>query len=94
MEKVNKRLSGWKSKILSFAGRVELIRSTLSMIHIFWASVYLLPQSIISAIDRLVRDFFWNHWDDRPYLHAIAWDSICLPCHLGGLGIFSIHGLN
>ena len=42
--------------MLSFAGRVEFIRSTLSMIHIFWASVYLLPQSIITAIDCLVRD--------------------------------------
>lgn len=73
---------------------MELIRFTLSMIHISWASIQVLPMSIIPAIDRLLKDFFFNHWDSGPYLHPIAWESICLPRKLGGMGIPNIWGIN
>lgn len=32
VDKVNKRLSGWKSKLLSFAGRITLAKSALEVI--------------------------------------------------------------
>ena len=40
-----------KSSILSYVGRLELIKSTLTALHIYWASTYLLPKSILGAID-------------------------------------------
>lgn len=43
VDKVRRTLLGWKAKILSFAGRIKLIRSTLSAYHIFWASCFLIP---------------------------------------------------
>ena len=45
-------------------------------------------QSVLHALDRQVRDFFLNCWASN-YIHPIAWDSICLPIKLGGLGIKS-----
>lgn len=58
--KLQQHLAGWKSKALSCAGRVELIKSTLSIIHIYWAAVFLLPKATLNVLDRQVRDFFWN----------------------------------
>ena len=84
-------MAGWKSKLLSYAGRVELIRSTLSTIHLYWAAVFLIPQSTLNALDRQVRDFFWNKWSPH-YIHPIAWDSIYQPISCGGLGIRSFAG--
>lgn len=63
LDKFKKRLSGWKSKILSYAGRVELIRSTISTLHLFWATV--LPKSVLHAMDKSIRNFFWNDWSTR-----------------------------
>lgn len=51
-----------------------MVRFSLSTIHIYWTSIYILSQTVIQAIDHLIQDFFWNQWRSRRYLHAIAWD--------------------
>ena len=91
LSKIQQRLAGWKAKVLSYAGRVELIKSTLSSFHLSWVSVFLLPQAFLYALDRQMRDFFWNSWSSN-YIHPIAWDSICKPVAMGGLGIRSVYG--
>ena len=48
------KLSGWKSKILSYAGRVELIRSTLSTFHIYWATDGIYSPPICAFCDRQI----------------------------------------
>lgn len=86
MSKIQQWLASWKAKALSYAGRVELIKSTLSYFHLYWASIYLLPQAVLHALDHQVRNFFQNCWSSK-YIHPIAWDSICQPISMGGLGI-------
>ena len=93
LEEFQARLSGWKCSLLSFAGRLELIKSTLTALHIYWASTYLLHQSFLNTIDRLMRDFFWNKWNGK-YTHPITWRTICKPIDHGGLGIQSVVILN
>ncbi|GJV52155.1 hypothetical protein Tco_1447896 [Tanacetum coccineum] len=41
VEKVKKRICDWKNKSLSLAGRMQLIRSVLASMHVFWAPVSL-----------------------------------------------------
>jgi len=86
LAKVQQRLSGWKAKVISYASRLELIKSTLSSFHLFWATVFLLPQLVLHALDRQIRDFFWNYWASS-YLHPIAWSTICQPAAMGGLSV-------
>ncbi|XXG41597.1 hypothetical protein AAC387_Pa01g2034 [Persea americana] len=45
IEKIRKRSAGWKTALLSYAGRAELINSTLSSLNIFWAETFVLPKS-------------------------------------------------
>lgn len=68
IEKTQQRFSCWKSKCLSYAKRVELIHSTLSSLHIFWATVDFFPKSTLRVLDRYIRDFFWNWWSFRRYI--------------------------
>eukprot|EP00268_Persea_americana_P000735 TRINITY_DN10222_c0_g1_i2.p1 TRINITY_DN10222_c0_g1~~TRINITY_DN10222_c0_g1_i2.p1 ORF type:complete len:174 (-),score=27.41 TRINITY_DN10222_c0_g1_i2:1654-2175(-) len=89
--KIQQRLVGWRSKALSYAGRVELIKSTLSTIHFYWEAVFLIPKATLNALDKQVRDFFWNKWSPH-YIHPVAWDSICQPFYFGGLNIRSFVG--
>lgn len=44
LDKFNRRISNWKGKLLSYAGRMELISSVLASLHIYWSSAFRLPE--------------------------------------------------
>lgn len=94
INKIRAGLNGWEFKLLSYAERVELIRSTLSYSHLFWATVFVLPKSVLEALDRCIRDFFWNAWTSETYFHPLSSDAICRPTSLGGVGTKSVDHLS
>jgi len=53
----------------------------------YWASIFILPQTVIDQISNICRNFFWGgvlEYTKSPY---IAWTSCCLPKKYGGLGL-------
>lgn len=46
VEKVEKRLQGWKSKLMSLGGRITLLNSVVSAIPLYWLSLYKMPSKI------------------------------------------------
>ncbi|KAK4384399.1 hypothetical protein Sango_3064900 [Sesamum angolense] len=89
LTKVDTRLAGWSHHNLSYAGRVQLIRSVLNTLHIYWASVFILPKGIISILEGKMRKFLWQGPNRRGNA-KVAWDQICKPKEEGGLGIRSM----
>lgn len=89
IEKIRKRLTGWKSELSSFVGRVEIINSTLSPLHMIWASSFIIPKRCIAEIDKHVRFFFWDCFEDKKKMKTVAWAAICRPIENDGLGIRS-----
>lgn len=87
LEKVKKRINDWKNKFLSSAGRVQLVRSILSSMHIFWASVFILPIGIILDLEQMMRGFLWNQGELKRGCAKVARDDVCLPRSEGGIGI-------
>lgn len=51
VEKVKHRINDWRNKSLSIAGWLQLVISVLSSLHVFWASVFILPTSITKEIE-------------------------------------------
>lgn len=43
VERETVRLKSWSAKLLSYAGRFQLVRSELMVIQAFWAQVFCLP---------------------------------------------------
>ncbi|KAL0282049.1 UNVERIFIED_CONTAM: hypothetical protein Sradi_7273900 [Sesamum radiatum] len=60
IQKVDRRLAGWNQLSLSFAGRVQLIKSVLSSLHTYWASVFILPKAVLKVIEERMRSFLWK----------------------------------
>jgi len=58
VEKISKRLDGWKGGALSLGGRLSLLNACLSSIPIYSMSMYLLPKSILEKIDSIRKRFF------------------------------------
>uniref|UniRef100_A0A803PQB5 Reverse transcriptase n=1 Tax=Cannabis sativa TaxID=3483 RepID=A0A803PQB5_CANSA len=86
LKKMKNKLHSWANKQLSYAGRVQLIHSTLIGLRYYWMRVFLLPQSVIKEIEKLCRGFLWGLKDNRSRVHLISWERVCLPKAYGGLG--------
>ncbi|GJU61513.1 hypothetical protein Tco_1243348 [Tanacetum coccineum] len=65
VEKVKSRINDWKNKFLSFASRVQLVNSVLASMHIYWASVFIIPSRILLDLEQLMRGFIWCQGDMR-----------------------------
>jgi hypothetical protein len=55
-----KRLSSWKSKLLSLGGRLVLINSILTNMVLHMISFFLLPRGILQKLDYYRSRFFWQ----------------------------------
>ena len=94
VEKMENRITDWRNKSLSFAGRLQLIQSVLSSFHIYWASVFILPAAIIKDLEKKMRKFLWSNGPMDNGKAKVSWSSICLPKAEGGLSIRRIAEVN
>ncbi|KAJ9535108.1 hypothetical protein OSB04_un001812 [Centaurea solstitialis] len=89
VEKINKKLSAWKSKCISIGGRLTLIQSVLSAIPLFFFSLFKAPKAILKLLESIRRRFFWGFKDDEKKLVWIAWKKVLKSKSNGGLGVTS-----
>ncbi|GJU66528.1 putative reverse transcriptase domain, reverse transcriptase zinc-binding domain protein [Tanacetum coccineum] len=94
VEKLESRINDWRNKFLSIAGRLQLVRSVLSSMHIYWASVFILLARIIHDLEQLMRGFLWCQGELKKGRAKVAWDSVCKPKLEGGLGIRRLDDFN
>lgn len=87
VEKMMSKLAGWKVNILSFAGRVTLIKPVLVAIPVYYMTVAVLPTKTVNEINSLLRKFLWVKLGQDRYMAMVGWHKICLPIEEGGLGI-------
>ena len=57
---ISKRFDGWKKVLLSLGERITLIQSCLTHIPSYFLSLFRIPTSIASKIEKLQRDFLWS----------------------------------
>ncbi|GJZ05760.1 hypothetical protein Tco_0539553 [Tanacetum coccineum] len=94
VERVKNRIGDWKNKSLSFVGRLQLCKSVISSMHVYWASVLMIPIGIIHDIQQHMRGFLWCNGELKRGKAKVAWDDICLPKKESGLGIRSLEIFN
>ena len=58
INRINSRLSGWKSRHLSLGGRLVLLKSVLSSLPIYAFSFFKAPSGIVSSIESILNNFF------------------------------------
>lgn len=60
LEKVTARIGFWTSLLLSFVGRVQLLRTILFAMQAYWTRNFILPQSVHSKLQTLFTRFLWK----------------------------------
>lgn len=94
IDRITARAQSWAHRFLSFAGRLQLIRSVLHSIQTFWSSVFTLPVSVLNSIEKILRQFLWKGSTLGNGGSKVSWDDICLPKKEGGLGIRKLRDCN
>ncbi|CAN1181294.1 Putative ribonuclease H protein At1g65750 [Linum perenne] len=94
LDRIDKKLAGWKVKTLSLAGRVTLAQSVLAAIPAYAMQTSVLPVNTCEEIDRRIRNFVWGTTSEERKVSLVAWEKICLPKEKGGLGLKMARQLN
>ena len=94
VNKVRARLSTWKGRCLSMAGRICLLKSVFTSIPIFYLSFFKAPVSVCNRIMSIQRSFLWAWGRDNRSIPWVSRGNICRPPGEGGLGIKDIRMFN
>ena len=94
LERVKKKLAGWKANLLSMAGRSVLIQAATSTIPAYVMQCNQLPGKILEGIDQVNRNFLWNSSSNKKSMHWVGWKKVTTPKDVGGLSIQAAKGRN
>ncbi|XP_058775436.1 uncharacterized protein LOC131649698 [Vicia villosa] len=94
IDKIVQRTRSWTAKLLTYAGRLQLIKSISFALANYLMMCFPLPKAVISKIDAICRSFLWTGKDTISRKSLIAWSTICKPLKYGGLGIIKLKTWN
>jgi hypothetical protein len=94
IDKIIKRIAGWKGRLLSYAGRLTLLNACLASIPIYLMSIIKFPRWAIDMINSHMDRFLWNNSEDHHRYHLAYWQLVAQQKELGGLGIPDLRNLN
>lgn len=94
IEKFSSKLTMWKSRVLSQAGRVVVIKSVLQSLPIYYMATCQILAKVLNQLSGIIRRFYWGALDKSRYLAYISWEKIMLPKNLGGLAIRDMGSVN
>jgi hypothetical protein len=82
------KLAGWQGRLVSIAGRRELVRSVISALPVYLLTVIKAPKKFLKELDKLRKRFLWaGDGELSGGKCKVAWPAVCTPQPNGGLGI-------
>lgn len=60
LSRAQARFLSWVNQFLSMAGRITLIQSVLSALPVYLMQSTFLPESTVTGLDKLMRQFLWG----------------------------------
>lgn len=87
IEKIERRMQGWQSRLLSRGGRLVLVQTVLSSIPTYHMICFIIPKWVLSRIDKARRAFLWgNSEGGGQHISLCNWNLVCIPKEWGGIG--------
>ncbi|GAU14634.1 hypothetical protein TSUD_96980 [Trifolium subterraneum] len=93
-DRIWKRINSWRSRPLSRAGKEIMIKSVLQAIPAYVMNIYLLPDSLINDIERMINAFWWGGGDNNKGIRWLAWNKLTCTKEEGGLGFRDFQKFN
>ena len=84
IEKITERAQSWMAHLLSYVGRLQLIRAILSSMQNYWAHIFPLSKKVIKAVERICCRFLWTGEINPSHKAPVAWTQFYKPKKVGG----------
>ncbi|KAJ9556757.1 hypothetical protein OSB04_011371 [Centaurea solstitialis] len=82
-------------KPFSSAGKATLIKAVAQAISSYYMNVFLILDSTIQKLERMINSFWWGRNLDGPRsVNWLSWDKLCIPQAYGGLGFRDFTAFN
>jgi hypothetical protein len=88
------RISNWKNKFLSQAGKEILLKAVAQAIPTYTMSVFLLPKSLLHEINAMLQRYWWSHHEQERSIHWIKWKKMGVAKSHGGMGFRDLESFN
>ncbi|XP_074288026.1 uncharacterized protein LOC141613185 [Silene latifolia] len=77
-DKLSKRLTGWRGKILSRAGKEVLIKVVANSLSTYVMSIFKIPANFCDELRSLISRFWWGHEEGKRGISWVAWQRLCM----------------
>ena len=75
LERMEKKLSGWKRPYLSKVGRLTLLKSTLSSFPTYYLSLFIVSKAMITRLKCIQRNVLWGSSEECFKYPLVAWEK-------------------
>ncbi|XP_050290016.1 uncharacterized protein LOC126728194 [Quercus robur] len=93
-EKLGKKLSGWKEKMLSKVGKEILIKAVALAIPTYTMSCFKLPDNLCDELTAMIRKFWWGQVKNENRIPWLSWDKMCESKSNGAMGFKNLKLFN
>ncbi|CAK8579067.1 unnamed protein product [Lathyrus sativus] len=90
VDKIVARIHHWSSRLLNYAGRIQLVKSIAYAMVQYWMHCLPLPKYVIKKVDAICRSFIWSGKDTASRKCPVAWKTTCRPAAQGGMNILNL----
>lgn len=94
VDKILKRIAGWRGKLLSHAAKLVLIKTCLASIPVYLLSFIKFPKWAIKILSSHMANCMWDDNEGNHKWHLANWESISMCKEFGGLGVPNLRDLN
>jgi exonuclease III/ribonuclease HI len=94
MDRIWKKVKGWKERFLNKAGKETLIKAVAQAIPNYILSCYKMPVGCCRDIDMMLARFWWGSNDDKRKIHWVSWEKLSKSKNRGGMGFRGMSEFN
>ncbi|XP_021834215.1 uncharacterized protein LOC110774005 [Prunus avium] len=94
VDRIQKRVQGWKSQLLNPAGKEVLIKAVALAVPTYPMSCFRFPATTCKQFNGILSNFWWSNGDTKAHIHWKRWELLCLSKDKGGLGFRDLENFN
>jgi hypothetical protein len=94
MDRIWKKIQGWKERFLSKAGKDILIKACAQAIPTFAMSCFDLTKSLCDEMSTMICRFWWAQQEKENKMHWLSWEKLTRSKKDAGLGFRDLYGFN